>query len=104
MHLLQRIPIFQIKNKTILYSIIIILYYYVLCVMCSGDGHYRTSTHFSGLDLKSVKATFKRLAKKKRVLQEVNKKKVTQEIQEYKSYWLCIYRFNIESVQQSLGL
>ncbi|KAM9477007.1 putative E3 ubiquitin-protein ligase HERC3 [Clarias gariepinus] len=42
-------------------------------IIKSRDEHYRTSTHFSGLDLESVKNTFKRLAKKKGALQEIEK-------------------------------
>ncbi|KAF5898054.1 putative E3 ubiquitin-protein ligase HERC4, partial [Clarias magur] len=42
-------------------------------IMKSCDRHYRTSTHFSGLDLESAKAAFERLAKKEKVLLEVAK-------------------------------
>uniref|UniRef100_A0A3B1JQE6 Si:ch73-190m4.1 n=1 Tax=Astyanax mexicanus TaxID=7994 RepID=A0A3B1JQE6_ASTMX len=37
----------------------------------SCDGHYQTSTNFSGLDLESVRAAFERLAEKDKVLSEV---------------------------------
>uniref|UniRef100_A0A3B1IRJ7 Si:ch73-190m4.1 n=1 Tax=Astyanax mexicanus TaxID=7994 RepID=A0A3B1IRJ7_ASTMX len=36
----------------------------------SCDGHYQTSTNFSGLDLESVRAAFERLAEKDKVLSE----------------------------------
>ncbi|XP_049336928.1 uncharacterized protein LOC103045994 [Astyanax mexicanus] len=39
----------------------------------SCDGHYQTSTNFSGLDLESVRAAFERLAEKDKVLSEVEK-------------------------------
>ncbi|XP_066534384.1 E3 ubiquitin-protein ligase HERC2-like [Hoplias malabaricus] len=39
----------------------------------SFDGHYQTSTSFSGLDLESVRASVERLAKKEKVLTEVEK-------------------------------
>ncbi|XP_060729053.1 probable E3 ubiquitin-protein ligase HERC4 [Tachysurus vachellii] len=37
------------------------------------DRHYQTSTHFSGLDMESVKSAFDRLAEKESVLLEVRK-------------------------------
>ncbi|KAG7333753.1 hypothetical protein KOW79_002160 [Hemibagrus wyckioides] len=37
------------------------------------DRHYQTSTHFSGLDMESVKTAFDRLAEKERVLWELEK-------------------------------
>ncbi|KAM9476980.1 E3 ubiquitin-protein ligase HERC2-like [Clarias gariepinus] len=42
-------------------------------IMKSCDRHYRTSTHYSGLDLESVKAALEHLAKKEKVLLEVAK-------------------------------
>ncbi|KAI4884474.1 hypothetical protein NFI96_014102 [Prochilodus magdalenae] len=39
----------------------------------SCDGHYQTSTSFSGLDVESVRAAFERLAEKEKVLMEVEK-------------------------------
>ncbi|KAI4884475.1 hypothetical protein NFI96_014103 [Prochilodus magdalenae] len=39
----------------------------------SCDGHYQTSASFSGLDVESVRAAFERLAKKEKVLLEIEK-------------------------------
>ncbi|XP_047668103.1 probable E3 ubiquitin-protein ligase HERC4 isoform X1 [Tachysurus fulvidraco] len=42
-------------------------------IMNGCDRHYQTSTHFSGLNMESVKSAFDRLAEKERVLLEVKK-------------------------------
>ncbi|XP_062852464.1 probable E3 ubiquitin-protein ligase HERC3 [Trichomycterus rosablanca] len=42
----------------------------------SCDRHYQTSSHFSGLDLDSVRAAFEQIAQKEKVLQEVKQHKL----------------------------
>uniref|UniRef100_A0A3B1JZV9 Si:ch73-190m4.1 n=1 Tax=Astyanax mexicanus TaxID=7994 RepID=A0A3B1JZV9_ASTMX len=48
----------------------------ILFIVLSCDGHYQTSTNFSGLDLESVRAAFERLAEKDKVLSEIVENKL----------------------------